>query len=67
VSIHVTEATVDSAGRIILDHVPFGPGERVDVVVKAHLDVQAANLLGSVIRFENPLDPVATDDWEVQR
>ena len=58
-SVHVTETTVDPQGRVVLDHLPFHPGERVDVVVRSHDDLR-----GSVLRYEKPFDPVAEEDWE---
>ncbi len=58
-SVHVSEATVDPQGRVILDHLPFQPGEKVDVVIRSHkLTPQPqSNLKGSVIRYENPFEP----------
>ena len=53
------EATVDGAGRIILEHLPFRPGDRVDIVI-------SADLRNSVLRYDNPFDPVAPEDWEYQ-
>jgi len=64
VSIHIVETTGDEVGRIILDHVPFVPGEKVDVVLRSHSEHRPANLSGSVIRFDKPFDPVAVEDWE---
>jgi hypothetical protein len=68
-SIHVAEATVDPHGRLVLDHLPFQPGEKVDVVVRSHnfADHALADLRGSVLSFENPLAPVAEGDWETTR
>jgi FtsP/CotA-like multicopper oxidase with cupredoxin domain len=65
-SVHVTETTVDPQGRVVLDHLPFHPGERVDVVVRSHDDATqtAVELRGSVLRYEKPFDPVAEEDWE---
>jgi hypothetical protein len=59
VNIHIVETTVDEMGRIVLDHVPFVPGEKVDVVLRSHSDHRPEDLSGSVIRFENPFDPAS--------
>lgn len=66
--VHIAEATVDPLGRVVLEHLPFRPGDRVDVSVRAHdtPSDKALDLCGSVIRYENPFDPVATDDWGIQ-
>ena len=68
-SVHVAEATVDPLGRLVLDHLPFQPGERVDVVVRSHKGADRAptDLHGSVLRYENPFAPVAESDWESSR
>jgi ribosomal protein L19 len=67
-SIYVAEVTVDSLGRVVVDHLPFKPGDRVDVTVRTHKEDtrDPDSLEGSVLRFENPFDPVATDDWHLQ-
>jgi hypothetical protein len=69
VSIHIAEVTVDSQGRVVLDHLPFRPGDKVDVVVRSREAPpgEAADLRGSVLRYENPFDPVAVEDWEIDR
>jgi hypothetical protein len=51
-------------GRIVLDHVPFVPGEKIDVVLRSHFERRPANLSGSVIRFDKPFDPAVVEDWE---
>jgi hypothetical protein len=68
-SVHVAEATVDPLGRLVLDHLPFQPGEKVDVVVRSHSpgDLVSADLHGSVLHYENPFAPVAEGDWESSR
>ena len=50
-TIHFLETTVDPQGRVVLDHLPFRPGEKVEVV----------------IRYDDPFEPVASDDWEMSR
>ena len=67
-SVHIAETTVDSLGRVVLDHLPFQPGDRVDVIVRPHaIPVDGAtDLNGSVLRYENPFEPVAFEDWEIQ-
>jgi hypothetical protein len=68
-SIHVSETTVDPQGRVVLDHLPFRPGEKVEVVIRSHevSPLGPSDLKGSVLRYDDPFEPVATDDWEMSR
>ncbi len=65
-SVHIAEVTVDESSRVVVDHVPFKPGDRVEVVVRSRqaLPAPRADLVGSVLRYDRPFDPVAQDDWE---
>jgi hypothetical protein len=65
-SVHIAETTVDAMGRVVLDHLPFRPGDKVDVIVRPHESpaCEMVDLQGSVLRYDNPFDPVASDDWE---
>jgi len=67
-SVHVSETTVDSQGRVVLDHLPFAPGEKVDIVIRSHNMSSPGrdDLRGSVLRYDNPFDSVALEDWESQ-
>jgi len=67
-SVHIAEATVDPLGRLVLDHLPFRPGDKVEVIVRTHeaRTSQAADLRGSVLRYEGPFEPVASNDWDIQ-
>jgi hypothetical protein len=69
VSVHIAEATVDLSGRVVLDHLPFRPGDKVDVVLRSREDDQSIpkDLTGSVLRYDDPFDPVAEEDWESSR
>ncbi len=51
-SVPVAEATVDPLGRVVLDHLPFELGEKVDVVVRSHDsgDRVPSDLRSSVLR-----------------
>lgn len=68
-SVHIAEATVDPLGRVVLDHLPFRPGDKVDIVVSRHSAraSQAADLRGSVLHYGDPFQPVATDDWDANK
>jgi len=62
----IVETIVDPAGRIVLNGVPFVPGQKVDVILRPHAETQTADLRGSVLRFDDPCEPVAEDDWEIR-
>jgi hypothetical protein len=67
-SVHIAEATVDPLGRLVLDHLPFRPGDKVEVIVRTHeaRTSQVVDLRGSVLRYEHPFEPVTADDWDIQ-
>ncbi|HSN78528.1 MAG TPA: hypothetical protein VL334_25950 [Anaerolineae bacterium] len=62
------EKIVSKNGTVQLEALPFPPGERVEVIVLARKDSgQTANLrtlTGSVLKFEQPFDPIAEEDWD---
>jgi hypothetical protein len=61
------EKIVSKNGTVQLEALPFPPGERVEVIVLARKDpAQTAlrTLKGSVLKFEQPFDPVAEEDWD---
>lgn len=65
-----TETVVDEEGSVRLRDLPFEPGETVEVIVLA-LPHRAGTvpggrpLRGSVLRYDDPTEPVAEDDWDV--
>jgi hypothetical protein len=70
VEAHWTEATVGKNGEVTLNGLPFSPGESVEVLVVAKTPASAGkhkSLLGSVIEYRDPFEPVAADDWESMR
>jgi hypothetical protein len=64
--IQISNLTIDPLGRLLLDGLPFSPGQHVDVVVRPHEPETSpsVNLAGSVLRYDRPLDPVVDGDWE---
>jgi hypothetical protein len=63
-----TEARVDEAGQLHLSALPFRSGEEVEVIVLRREPRRPADkrypLRGLPIRYEQPTEPVAKDDWE---
>jgi hypothetical protein len=67
-SVHIAETIIDPKGRVVLDHLPFQPGEVVEVVVLSHGRASGSSdsLRGSVLFYDEPFEPVAERDWELQ-
>lgn len=65
------ETTIEKAGELHLEKLPFGAGERVEVIVLARPARGHAGdrypLRGEPLRYERPTDPVAEEDWEALR
>ena len=61
------ETTVGKNGELVLEGLPFEPGQPVDVLVISKVAPPAGNrsLEGSVLEFHNPLDPVAVEQWDL--
>jgi hypothetical protein len=55
-------------GELVLETVPFEPGQPVEVLVvsKAAGATSAGgrSLRDSVLEFHEPLEPVASEDWD---
>jgi hypothetical protein len=71
VQAHWRETIVGDHGELIIEGLPFEPGEAVEVLVvsKTARSKPAAerSLLGSVMEFRDPFEPVASEDWDVSR
>ena len=65
---HRIETTVTTDGQITLMNVPVHAGDAVEIIVLVKSEVANSDdrspLRGSVVRYDNPTEPVATADWE---
>jgi hypothetical protein len=65
---HWMNATIGEHGELVLENLPFKPGQSVEVFVlprpmpRAHGDKGA--LGDSVLEYRGPFEPVASEDWE---
>jgi hypothetical protein len=59
-----TETVVEKDGKLHLDHVPFSEGQAVHVFVSTATPAKEDSLRGSVLKYDQPLAPVAEEDWE---
>jgi len=68
VEAHWRETTVGDHGELVLDGLPFKPGQPVEVLVvsKPAGPTLAADgsLRDSVLEFHDPSEPVASNDWD---
>ena len=64
-----TEKVVSKDGTIQIESLPFPAGETVQVIILQQKVAQnrlaQRPLKGSVLSYEDPLEPVAQDDWTV--
>jgi hypothetical protein len=68
VQAHWRETTVGAHGEVLLQGLPFEPGQPVEVLVVPKTAESAAawdrSLRDSVLEFRDPLEPVASEDWD---
>jgi hypothetical protein len=63
--LHRTEMVLAEEGKLTLEQLPFPIGQAVEVIVipRQSLTSASASLHGSVLRYDNPTEPVAIEDW----
>ena len=74
---HHVETVLTENGTLTLQDLPFQAGDAVEVIIlerhklrteEAHTNHSDSNpypLRGTVIRYDDPTEPVALEDWEV--
>jgi hypothetical protein len=71
VQAHWRETTVGEHGELVLEGLPFEPGQPVEVLVVSKAPGPTAagdrSLRDSVLEFREPLEPVASEDWDALR
>jgi hypothetical protein len=71
VEAHWLDAKVGEHGELVLENLPFPPGLSVEVLVVPRATgpggALSATLRGSVLEYRDPLEPVASADWDVLR
>jgi hypothetical protein len=62
------ETTVGEHGELVLEGLPFDPGQPVEVLVVSKTagstTAGGRSLRESVLEFREPLEPVASEDWD---
>ena len=67
---HRILATLTKDKTLTLTDLPFPPETDVEVIVmeRHHAPLEDENpLRGSILRYDDPTEPVALDDWEALR
>ena len=68
---HWRESTVGEHGDLVLEGLPFEPGQPVEVLVMSKPAASATagdrSLRDSVLEFGELLEPVASEDWDALR
>lgn len=68
VQAHWRQTTVGEHGELVLEGLPFEPGQPVEVLVVSKTAGSATaasrSLRDSVLEFREPLEPVASEDWD---
>lgn len=70
-STHHFETKLTEDGKLTLNDLPFHAGETVEVIVVSHASeaksVNSYPLRGKPVRYIEPTEPVAEEDWEALR
>jgi hypothetical protein len=65
------ETKVLNDGSVIIKGLPFQAGDKVEVIIRSHKDVERKDtsypLRGKPIRYADPFGSVAEEDWEALR
>ncbi|MGI8787481.1 MAG: hypothetical protein ACR2HG_06960 [Pyrinomonadaceae bacterium] len=66
---HRMETVVQSNGSVTLNNLPFKEGEAVEIIV-LQAEVKTKNsvsLRGNLLKYEEPFESVAAEDWEISK
>lgn len=64
---HRIETTLTENGTLTLEHLPFQAGETVEVIVLPNVSANSPRrypLRGTPLQYQEPMEPVAEQDWE---
>ena len=68
VQAHWRETTVGEHGEVVLEGLPFEPGQPVEVLVVSKTvgsaTIGSRSLRDSVLEYHEPSEPVASEDWD---
>jgi hypothetical protein len=65
---HRIETVIEKNGTLTLENLPFSAGESVEVIVLLRITspdkTKRYPLRGLPLRYDNPFEPVALEDWD---
>jgi len=64
---YTIEKTITAEGVLLLENLPFQPGEIVRVVIlqnRKEIKKVGPSLKGTLLRYDQPFDPIDVDEWE---
>lgn len=68
---HRVEATLTQDSTLTLNNLPFHAGDAVEIIIQKKGQPSngknAYPLRGSVLRYDDPTEPVAAEDWDAVR
>ena len=63
------EKSITQEGTLVLNELPFHVGEEVEIIVlprkKEQKNQDRYPLRGKPLRYDEPFEPVAEDDWKI--
>ena len=59
------DTVLQEDGKLFLEHLSFGQGEALQIFIAAreHPAFEGSSLRGTVLKYEQPFEPVAQEDW----
>lgn len=68
---HRVQTTLHDDGTLTLSDLPFHAGDEVEIIIVARRlranGPEIYPLRGQMIRYDDPTDPVAEEDWDAPR
>ena len=64
------EKVIPKTGKVELDALPFAAGATVEIIVIGPDEARNSlrpSLKGSVVKYDNPFEPIAENDWEAMK
>jgi hypothetical protein len=70
VQAYCVDRKVGEDGKLVLDDLPFQPGEAVQIIILPAPQPPSENrhaLRGTILKYIDPFKPIADDDWEANQ
>ena len=67
--VHRMEVEISNNRSLMINELPFHPGDKVEIIIRSCTVNQESNerypLRGKPVRYIDPFDSVAENDWDV--